>query len=247
MNNSESFLSSPVECIDEFYSESIVSNVNPINKQLNLSRSVADFGIDNIPEYYPLQQRNSKRGCFYEGIEVNSNKWIELACEIAFDSVKNEGGPFGAVLLQIDDETDKVIRYWKSSNKVTQLSDPTAHAEVIAIRSACSSLGVFNLGLIEKDESKLPQVGDSSHCEIYSSCEPCPMCYAAIHWAGIPNLYFAATRFDAEAPGLNFSDAEIYADLEKPYKSRKIKACQCSTSNSLDAFNLWKNIEKTEY
>jgi guanine deaminase len=139
------------------------------------------------------------------------------------------------------------LRYWKDHNQVTSTNDPTAHAEIAAVRSACNSLGVFDLGRIAKEKSKLPQPGKWSYCVIYSSVEPCPMCYSAIYWARIPMLFFAATRFDCSVKGVSFSDEEIYDELSKPYSERALKVFQCTTDNSLDAFNLWKRSPKTPY
>jgi len=144
-------------------------------------------------------------------------------------------------------ETNQVIRYWKNHNQVTRINDPTAHAEVMTIRSACNSLGVFNLGEIKKEDSLLDQPGEISYCIIYSSAEPCPMCYSAICWANLQALLFAATRFDAAVQGVNFSDEEIYNELETPYPNRNLKVFQSTTRNSLDAFNLWKRSIKTNY
>lgn len=201
----------------------------------------------NFNEMYPVQAENLKPGDVYSSIETDGNKWMEHSCNMALQSVKSGGGPFGAVMVQVDDRTHKIIRYWEASNRVTEQNDPTAHAEVMAIRSACASLGVYNLGEINKDASNLPQPGKTSHCEIYSSCEPCPMCYSAILWARIPRLYFAATRYDAAVPGVEFSDEEIYEELKVPYSERNIQVQQCHVPNSLDAFNLWKNSEKQAY
>lgn len=86
-----------------------------------------------------------------------------------------------------------------------------------------------------------------SYCVIYSSAEPCPMCYSAICWANLQALVFAATRFDAAVEGVNFSDEEIYNELATPYPNRKLKVIPATTGNSLDAFNLWKRSEKTNY
>lgn len=195
----------------------------------------------------PLQTVNLKGDGLYRGIEVGGNEWMELACEVARESVTQGGGPFGAVLLQVDDATGEVIRYWTHRNQVVHATDPTAHAEVLAVRSACASLGVFHLGTIRREESRLPQPGPLSHAVIYSSAEPCPMCYAAIRWAHLRALYFAATRFDASAPGVDFSDEEIYDDLATPYASRRLVVRQCTTPNSLGAFNLWKRTPRTRY
>ncbi len=157
------------------------------------------------------------------------------------------GGPFGAVLLQIDDETNEVIRYWRDHNHVTEFSDPTAHAEISVIRSACHELGVHNLGEIRDDESALPQKGRISHCEIFCSCEPCPMCYAAIAWARIPILVFSATRYEAAQPGVDFSDAEIYDELKKEYEERSIRVYQAASDNALEAFELWKRSDNVKF
>jgi len=183
----------------------------------------------------------------YEGITVAPNCWVELACEEAKASVERGGGPFGAVLLQIGDETNEVIRYWRDHNHVTEYSDPTAHAEISVIRSACHELGVHNLGEIKKRESMLPQKGETSHCEIYCSCEPCPMCYAAIMWARIPVLVFSATRYEAAQPGVEFSDIEIYDELKKDYEERSIRVYQAMSANALEAFELWKRSDKIKY
>ena len=183
----------------------------------------------------------------YEGITVAPNHWVELACEEAKASVERGGGPFGAVLLQIEDETNEVIRYWMDHNHVAERRDPTAHAEMSAIRSACHELGVHNLGEIGRDESKLPQKGETSHCEMYCSCEPCPMCYAAIMWARIPVLVFSATRYEAAQPGVGFSDEEIYDELKRGYGERSIRVYQAVSANALEAFELWKRSDNVRF
>lgn len=196
---------------------------------------------------FPIQTGNIKKQNIYKGIEVEGDDWMRMACDVARQSVEKQGGPFGAVILQIDDKTDAILRYWCNYNQVTLTKDPTAHAEIMAIRSASLSLGVFNLGCIKREESLLDQPGDVSHCVIYSSAEPCPMCYSAICWANLPMLMFGATRFDAAVDGVGFSDEAIYRELARPYSQRSIKVCQCSVDNSLDAFNLWKRSPKTLY
>jgi tRNA(Arg) A34 adenosine deaminase TadA len=198
-------------------------------------------------ERLPCQTANIKVSGQYEGIEVADNEWMQMACEEARRSVEAKGGPFGAVIVQIDDQTGAVIRYWRNHNHVVLWNDPTAHAEVTTIRAVCKELGVFDLGRIEKEKSRMPQEGASSHCEIYSSAEPCPMCFAAIAWARIPTLVFAATRYDAAAQGVNFSDEAIYAELAKPYRQREMRVFQSSTPGSLDAFNRWKRMKKVPY
>ncbi|MCA9134608.1 MAG: nucleoside deaminase, partial [Planctomycetales bacterium] len=160
---------------------------------------------------YPCQVHSIKKDNTYRGIEVGENRWIKLACDEALASVEEGGGPFGAVIVQIDDATNHVIRFWRCRNQVTLQTDPTAHAEVTAVRTAAQALGVFDLSEIRSDDPqlKLSQPGPTSHCDIYSSCEPCPMCYAAIRWARINTIVFAATRYDAAEPGVDFSDLEL--------------------------------------
>jgi guanine deaminase len=183
----------------------------------------------------------------FAGISAPSNKWIELACDLATESVQKGGGPFGAVILQVDSSTGTALRYWATSNGVTKHADPTAHAEVLAIRSACYSLGVFHLDKIQKQASKLNQSGDLSHCILFSSCEPCPMCYGAASWARIPVLFFGATRYDAAGNMINFADADIYEELIKPYAARKIKSFRCTGHKTTEAFELWKNYPGIHY
>lgn len=201
---------------------------------------------------YLCQQHNIKHDHKFRGIEVGENRWIRMACDEAHLSVKEGGGPFGAVVVQIDDDSNTVIRYWRCRNLVTKNFDPTAHAEVSAVRTVARELGVFNLGEILRSnpDLRLSQPGEISHCEIYSSCEPCPMCYAAIRWARIDTIVFAATRFDAAEPGVNFSDLDLYRELNTPYADRHnngFRVYQATTTNSLDAFNLWKNTDKIAY
>ncbi len=203
---------------------------------------------DALCKQFPSHAHNIKAAGVYDGVEVGSNPWMRMASEEARISVENGGGPFGAVILQIDDETHEVIRYWRNHNHVPEWRDPTAHAEVSAIRAACRELGVFSLASIKRDEAKLPQKGGTSHTVIYSSAEPCPMCYAAIYWARIPKLVFAATRYDAAVQGVEFSDEALYLELAQPYRERKgVKSLQASVENSLDAFNVWKRSKKTPY
>lgn len=193
---------------------------------------------------------NVKSGGLYQGIEYQGNKWIIMACDLATKSAKLGNDPFGSVLLQIDDETGDVIRYWQSTNHVAEWVDPTAHAETTAIRSACKELGVIALGHIVRDNAnlKLPQTGKTSHCELYTSKEPCPMCYAAIRKAGIGDIFFAATRYDGEMQGVNISDAPLYAELAVPFRDRVgfgLHMHQCTVPNSLDALNLYKRTDKS--
>ena len=200
----------------------------------------------------PSQTANIKPSLKYVGVEMIGNKWMKLACSEALASVKAGGGPFSTVIVQIDDESNRVIRYWISWNRVTEWRDPTAHGEVTAIRQACSELGVIGLGHIMKDDPnlKLPQKGKTSHCELYTSGEPCPMCYAATRWARIEWLYFAATVFDAAQQGVGFVDEPIYAELALNYADRQkmgVNCFQCTVDNSLDAFNYYKRSGIVKY
>ncbi|MGA2067060.1 MAG: nucleoside deaminase [Thermoguttaceae bacterium] len=126
-----------------------------------------------------------------------------------------EGGPFGAVIVR---NGEIVGRGW---NRVTSTNDPTAHAEIVAIRDACGSLGMFWL----------------AGCEIYSSCEPCPMCFAAIYWARLERIYYAATCEDATAAG--FDDAPFYRQLALPPGSRSIQMVQDLRQEACEAFAAW--------
>lgn len=154
----------------------------------------------------------------------NNEKFMRLAIEKSLESVDNGGGPFGAVVVK----EGEVVAV--ASNSVTLDNDPTAHAEVNAIRTACKKLGTFDL----------------SGCEIYASCEPCPMCLASIYWARIGKLYYANTQTDADKIG--FSDNFIYDEFAKPESERSIKVVKMLRNEAIKAFENWKNKEdKTEY
>jgi tRNA(Arg) A34 adenosine deaminase TadA len=143
---------------------------------------------------------------------------MQEAIRLAINGVNaGRGGPFGAVVVK---EGRIVGRGW---NCVTSTNDPTAHAEVVAIRDACQSLGAFHL----------------AGCEIYASCQPCPMCLAAIYWAHLDKLYFGATAAEAAAAG--FADDFIYRQFSLPPAGRSIPAVQLMPAESLAAFEAWKN------
>ena len=146
------------------------------------------------------------------------------AIELSIESVNSGGGPFGSIIVK----NDKVIA--EGSNKVTLNNDPTAHGEIVAIRKACKSLNNFNL----------------SGCELYSTCEPCPMCLSAIYWAHIDKVYYANTRNDAH--NIDFLDPIIYSELQKNSKDRKIPMVQMMREEGLKAFEIWdKKIDKIKY
>ena len=131
----------------------------------------------------------------------------------------NEGGPFGCVIVKGD------VIVGRGNNKVTSSNDPTAHAEVVAIRDACQNLQTYQL----------------ADCEIYTSCEPCPMCLAAIYWTRIKKIYFANTRYDAAAIG--FDDAMIYNEMICDHGLRKIPIVAIGREKALEVFKDWKSKE----
>lgn len=136
----------------------------------------------------------------------------------------NFGGPFGAVIVK----NGEVIA--EGFNNVTSSNDPTAHAEITAIRNACKKLNTFDL----------------SGCELYTSCEPCPMCLAAIYWARIEKIYYANTKEDAA--NINFDDDFIYQEFAKPKNNRSIPVEQLGREEAINIFNKWsKKIDKIEY
>lgn len=147
------------------------------------------------------------------------------AIQLALENVDSgRGGPFGSVIVK----DGAVIA--EGANRVTLTNDPTAHAEMIAIRAACEKLGAFDL----------------QGCEIYASCEPCPMCLGAIYWAHLAHIYFAAV--DADAAKAGFDDSSIYRELSLPRTQRKIPMVQMMREEALAAFQAWeKKADKIAY
>ena len=153
-----------------------------------------------------------------------SNKFMKRAIELSIESVNSGTGPFGAVIVK----DDKIIS--EGCNSVTLTNDPTSHAEIVAIRAACKSLNKFSL-----DEY-----------DLYTTCEPCPMCLSAIYWARINKIYYANTRNDAQE--INFDDSLIYEELKKNIKERKIPMHQIMRDKALKAFEMWdKKVDKVKY
>lgn len=152
-------------------------------------------------------------------------KFMDEAVSLSRKCLKTgKGGPFGAVVVK-DGEI-----VGRGSNSVTLLNDPTAHAEVMAIRDACKKLNSFQL----------------EGCEVYTSCEPCPMCLGAIYWARPDRIYFAADKQDASAAG--FDDSFIYQELDMPMMERKIAAVQRDPDEARQVFHAWINLEnKIDY
>ena len=153
------------------------------------------------------------------------HKFMRIAIRFAEQNVKKAiGGPFGAIIVK----DGKVIA--KSSNKVTLKKDPTAHAEVSAIRIACKKLDTFDL----------------QGCVIYTSCEPCPMCLSAIYWAHLDDVYYANTKEDAA--NIGFDDQFIYDEIALPYEKRKLPFHQIMRKEAMNSFKLWdESVMKIEY
>jgi len=156
---------------------------------------------------------------------MEKKEFMEEAIKEASKGMReNDGGPFGAVIVK----DGEIIA--SSHNEVVSSFDPTAHAEVLAIRRASKKLGRFDL----------------SDCEIYSTCEPCPMCFAAIHWAKIKTLYYGCTKLDAADIG--FDDKFIYDVIKGETQEKKVFAYPFQRDACLNLFDEWKKKEdKTEY
>ena len=151
--------------------------------------------------------------------------FMRRAISLAQDGVdSNIGGPFGAVIVK-DGEI-----VGEGCNRVTSTNDPTAHAEVVAIRNACINLDSFQL----------------NDCVLYTSCEPCPMCLGAIYWARPERVFYAATREDAA--NIGFDDQFIYEEIEKNFENRQMKLVNMLRDEGLEVFENWQNkTDKTEY
>ena len=154
----------------------------------------------------------------------DDKRFMREAIKLASDSVERGGGHFGAVIVK----DGQVIA--GASNSVTIDNDPTAHAEVNAIRKACKQLGTFSL----------------DGCVIYTSCEPCPMCLGAIYWAGIDRIFYGNNRKDAA--DINFADDFIYEELDRKVENRSVPITPLLRDEALHSFRLWSEKEdKTEY
>ena len=152
------------------------------------------------------------------------NKFMQRAIELSIESINSGGGPFGSVIIK----GNEIIS--EGMNRVAVNNDPTAHGEITAIRHACKKLNTFDL----------------SGYELYSNCEPCPMCLSAIYWSHIDKIYYANTRDDAQK--IDFDDSLIYSELQKNLKKRKIPMVQIMRDEALKAFELWdKKADKVKY
>jgi len=156
--------------------------------------------------------------------DVDSN-FMRRAIELARRGMEtNDGGPFGCVIVK----SGKIVG--EGNNQVTSTNDPTAHAEVVAIRNACANLGTFQL----------------DGCTVYTSCEPCPMCLGAIYWARPERIFIAGTRGDAADAG--FDDAYIYSELEKPNDRRQMPMKSILREDAVRLFADWKaKADRTDY
>ena len=154
-----------------------------------------------------------------------NSQFMQAAIALSIKSVKSgQGGPFGAVIVK----DGEIIA--KAHNQVTSTNDPTAHAEIVAIRQACQVLQTFQL----------------NGCELYTSCEPCPMCLGAIYWARLDRVYYANTK--ADAADIDFDDQFIYQELDLPIGERQLPMVQMLRQEALPAFQLWsQTVDKTEY
>ncbi|MBQ5704563.1 MAG: nucleoside deaminase [Alistipes sp.] len=146
-------------------------------------------------------------------------KFMQMAIDLSIENIDTGGGPFGAVIVR----NGEVIA--TGANRVVPNADPTAHAEVMAIRNACTKLGTFQL----------------NDCTIYSSCEPCPMCLSALYWAGVKRICYGNTKDDAKA--IDFDDPFIYDQLDLSYADRSIKCEHFMRDNALAAFRKWDEKE----
>jgi guanine deaminase len=148
-----------------------------------------------------------------------SNAFMARAIQLSIDNVlAGRGGPFGAVVAKGVDIIAEGV------NCVSSANDPTAHAEIVAIREACKKLGAFEL----------------AGCDIYTSCEPCPMCLGAIYWARPDRVYFGNTAADAANAG--FDDSLIYSEIPQPHSQRKIPMIQMMRDEALEAFHAWVKL-----
>jgi guanine deaminase len=156
---------------------------------------------------------------------IDEKKFLERAIELSRLGMQGgKGGPFGCVIVK----DGKIVG--EGYNEVTTTNDPTAHAEVVAIRKACQNLSSFQL----------------TGCDVYASCEPCPMCLGAIYWARPSRVFFANTKDDAAA--IDFDDQFIYSEIDKDYGQRQIRFIHTPHPMAQEVFLQWKNMDhKIEY
>ena len=152
------------------------------------------------------------------------NTFMQRAIELSIESLNNNGGPFGCVIVK---NNQIIAEGW---NQVTNSNDPTAHAEIVAIRKACKTINNFNL----------------MGTQMFTSCEPCPMCLSAIYWSHIDKIYYGNTRKDAA--NIGFEDNHIYEELNKELSNRKIPMIQINKNDAIKAFKNWDSkTDKIKY
>ena len=155
---------------------------------------------------------------------MKHEEYMREAIRLSIENIKQGGGPFGAVIVK----DGQIIA--TGINRVTATCDPTAHAEVSAIRQAAKALNSFDL----------------SGCDIYTSCEPCPMCLGAIYWAHIDRMFYGNTKTDAK--NIGFDDSFIYDEIDLRIEDRRLKAQQLLPEEAIKAFQAWENdTDKTPY
>ena len=182
--------------------------------------------MDNIWKESSLKNMSNTSKSLQETADYSAEdaRFMEMAINLSIENIDTGGGPFGAVIVK-DGEIVAT-----GTNRVVPNSDPTAHAEVMAIRNACAKLGTFQL----------------TGCTVYSSCEPCPVCLSAFYWAGVSRICYGNTKDDAKA--INFDDSFIYDQLDLKYEERSIKCEHFMRSAALRAFRKWDEKEdKVEY
>lgn len=155
--------------------------------------------------------------CVYLRFKIMSQKFMREAIRLSIQMMRRgKGGPFGAIVVK----GNKIVG--RGCNQVTSANDPTAHAEIVAIREACRRLKTFRLG----------------DCDLYASCEPCPMCLSAIYWARVRTVFYANTREDAAKIG--FDDEKIYREIALPVRKRELEMKQVLHGEALVAFREWE-------
>jgi|TARA_B100002052_G_scaffold287327_1_gene302170 guanine deaminase len=150
---------------------------------------------------------------------MNEINFMNRAIELSINNIKNNGGPFGCVIVH----DNKIIA--EGVNRVTSNNDPTAHAEIVAIREACKKLKTFNL----------------QGTQLYTSCEPCPMCLSAMYWSHVDKIFYGNSRNDAAK--INFDDKFIYDEFKVKMSHRKIPIVKLCSDNAIKAFKLWEEEE----
>jgi guanine deaminase len=187
----------------------------------SLAHPICSF---NIGKRKPAGCKHSRRRIQLI-LAAMENPFMTRAIELAVENVRSgNGGPFGAVVVR----DGRMVG--EGANCVTATNDPTAHAEIVAIRKACERLGVFEL----------------RDCELYTSCEPCPMCLGAIYWARPASVFFGCTADDAAKAG--FDDSLIYQEIPRPHSQRRIPMRQLMRDEALETFRAWeRQPNKTPY